>query len=98
MTYIGIFLPWTTKIPNIKIHIFAYGQIYNTLCNTQFRTEQRDHIFLAAQYRKSDFLIQSKGIPSTDISASILLRYSFCLNYECTFQERNATIAIDLKI
>ena len=48
--------------------------------------------------RKADFPIQSKGIPSTDISASILLRDSFRLNYEYTIRENNATIAIDLKI
>ena len=80
-----------------KIHIFAYAQIYNTLCSTQFRTEHQDHTFQTARCRKAAFLIQDKGIPSPDISARILLRYTFRLNYECTIRERNATIAIDLK-
>ena len=38
------FLPWTTKIPNIKNSYFCTGQIYNTICNTQFRTEHQDRI------------------------------------------------------
>ena len=70
--------------------IFAYGQISNTLCNTQFRPEHQDHIFLNCAYRKAGFLTQSKGIPSTDIVANILLRYSFIRNCECTTLERSA--------
>ena len=31
------FLPWTTKIPNIKNSFFAYGQIYITLCNSSLQ-------------------------------------------------------------
>ena len=41
--------------------------------------------FKAAQCPKVDFLIQSKGIPSTYISASVLLRYSFYLTMSAQF-------------
>ena len=44
MTCIGIFCLGHQKSQISKIHIFAYGQIYNTLCNTQFRPEHHDHI------------------------------------------------------
>ena len=47
---------------------------------------------------KQTFSPRAKRIPSTDIVASILLRYSVVLNYECKIRERTATIAIDLKI
>ena len=60
-----------------KLHIFQYGRIYYTLCNTQFRAVNQHSIFKTAQFRDADFLIQSKGIQNTDISASILLRYPF---------------------
>ena len=42
---IGIFRLGQQKSQISKIHTFAYGQTYNTLCNTQFRTEHQDHIF-----------------------------------------------------
>ena len=81
-----------------KIHIFAKGKfiIHYVILNSALWT--RIEFFKTAQCRNAEFLIQSKGIPITDIYASILLRYSFWLNYECTIRERNATIALDLKI
>ena len=65
--------------------------IHYVILNSALST--RIIFFKTAQCRKADFLIQSKSIPSTDIFASIVLRYSFWLNEECTIWERNVSNA-----
>ena len=84
------------KNPKYQKFIFLHTgklTIHNVILNSALRA--RIIFFKTAQCRKADFL---KRIPRTYISASILLRYSFWLNYECTIRERNTTIGIDLTI
>ena len=80
-----------------KILILHSGKftIHYVILNSALST--RIIFFLTAQCRKADFLIQSKGIPSTDI-CEYPTEIFLLLDYECTILERIATIAIDLKI
>ena len=69
--------------------------IHYVILNSALST--RIIVFKLRNTVKLTFSPRAKRIPNTDILASILLRYSFKLDYECTIRERNATIAIDLK-
>ena len=55
-----------------KIHIFAYGQIYNTLCNTHFHTEHQEHIlFKLRNALKQTFSSRAKASqPQTSLRVS----------------------------